>query len=108
MKSCLTAPRGLMQVDGKLVMRGCGVAHRSKPLVCWRSHVVEERPYLVEGVGIPPCPHCDLAVYVVSMHGGYQLRADLTAEEALEIRGRAWRLGDVLKYVGAEMAERVA
>ena len=108
MKSCLTAPRGLMPIDGKLVLRGCGIQHWTQPLVCRNGHVMAEHPSLVEGVDIPRCPDCGFGVYIVSMHGGYQLRADLTREEAHEIRRGAWRIGDVMRYVGAELGERVA
>lgn len=107
MKSCLTAPRGLMLLDDEHVVRGVGVQHRSRPIMCWRKHTTEDRPSLIEGVDIAAC-WCGLAVYVVSMHGGFQLRADLTPDEAREIRARGWRLDDVLRYVGAELHDRVA
>lgn len=108
MRSVLTAPRGLMPLDGKLVPRGRGIQHWSQALVCRNSHVMAEHPPLVEGVEISRCAECGFGVYIVSVFGGYQLRADLTAEEAGEIRRGSWRIGDVMRYVGAELGERVA
>ena len=112
MKSVLTAPRGLMLISGKYVIRIVGVQHWTKPLVCYYKHVIAERPTLVQGVDIPRCPECGMGVYVMSMHDGFQLRADLTEAEAREITGRSLggglRVGDVLKYVGAELDDRVA
>ena len=110
MKSVLTAPRGLMLVSGQLVLRGTGITHWSQPLICRQGHVMQEHSSQVEGVDIPRCPACDFGIYIVSMHAGYQFRADLTAEEAHEIRMKrsAWRIGDVMRYVGAELGERVA
>ena len=111
-KSVLTAPRGLMLVNGHLVIRMVGVQHWTKPLVCYYKHTIEERPTLVQGVDIPRCAVCGMAVYIMSCHDGFQLRADLTPEEAREITGRSLggglRVGDVLKYVGAELDDRVA
>ena len=108
MRSVLTAPRGLMLLDGQLVLRGCGIQHWTSPLVCRNTHLMAAHPTLVEGVDIPRCPVCGFGVYVVSMFGGFQFRAHLTAEEAGEIRRGAWRIGDVMKYLGADLDERVA
>lgn len=104
----LTAPTGLIAIDGELVPRRRGFAHRSEPVTCLKGHVIDERGYLRDGWGTPPCPDgCGMAILIVSAYNGFQFRADLTEQEAAAIDDRGWRLGEVLKYTGSAIGERV-
>lgn len=105
--TALTAPVGLIAIGGELVPRRRGFAHRSEAVTCVNGHVIEDRAYLHDGWSTPPCPECDMAVVIMAAYNGFQFRADLTAEEASEISARGWRLGEVLKYTGAAIGERV-
>jgi hypothetical protein len=105
--TALTAPEGLIAIAGELVPRRRGFAHRSEPVKCLKDHTIEARGYLLDGWSTPHCPECDMAMVIVSSYNGFQFRADLTAEEATEISARGWRLGEVLRYTGAAIGERV-
>lgn len=107
MNSVLVAPAGLIDIAGKRLPRRRGFAHRSEPVKCVEGHTIEERAHLLDGWSTPSCPECGMAIVIVSAYGGFQFRADLTAEEATEIHARGWRLGEVLRYTGSAIGERV-
>jgi hypothetical protein len=103
-----TIPRGLMEVDGKLVVRRVYLEpDPSAPIICRNDHVIHATSEVFDGIGAHQCramlgagQACSAIVGVIEGSIAASVRFDLTADERGTIKHEQWRASQILEYLG--------